>query len=142
MSDSSEITIEKQNLNHSFVDNWIDGIEELSKTMEFSKVRTITLKEIQLDNKVAYDIFHDFPNITRLNILNSHFGSKELNNVLTYINPYSLSILDLSGSTFDHFNINDFRRIGGLFGLMELILPSNMNESDKTSLNQFFRPLR
>lgn len=130
----TEITIEKQNMDLCFVDSWIDGLEELSKNIMFSKIRTITLKEVQLYDSVAYDIFHEFVNITRLDILNSQFNSKQLANILNYINPYSLSTLDLSGSTFDYFNKSDFMRIGGLFCLSEIILPLNMDEQDQKVL--------
>jgi hypothetical protein len=136
MSTISEITIEHQELDERFVDSWIDDIEEKSKIIVFSKIRTITIRNSQLFDTLSYDIFHDFVSITQLNILDSTFDSKSLNNLLTYINFYSLSKLDLSGSKFSFFNVNDFKRIRGLFSLMELILPSDMDEHSQKELKK------
>lgn len=137
MDNVSELVIEYQDLNHTFVDQWIDDLDKLSMSFDFAHIHTLTLNEVTLHNNIAYDIFHDFSALQRLNILHSHFGSRGLNNILTYINPYSVTILDLSESSFDSFDIDDFSRIKGLFSLKQLILPRNINYSNQILLKRF-----
>lgn len=103
--------------------------------MKFSDIKTIILNNVQLDTTVSYDIFDSFVNVTTLKVINSHLTSKGLNNLLTYINPYSLSKLDLTGSVFDHFNQSDLIHLGSLFALT-LIPPSNMNGEDQEYLEK------
>lgn len=124
---SDLLEIKNHNLDGTFVDTWIDSIEDMAQKFTFSKIRTLSLEHVLLDDRVAYDIFHDFPNITELRVLNSRFTSRGLNNLLTYLNPYSLGRLDLTGSLFESFDVNDFGRISGLISIGTLTLPNNMD---------------
>lgn len=138
LSSVSDIKIEKQELNQCFVDSWIDDIEKSSKTVFFNKINTLTIENCKLNKNVSYDIFNDFVNIKQLNILNCCFDSKELNNLLTYINPYSLSILNLSGSKFEFFDEKDFEGINSLFSLSKIILPLDMDQPSQRTLAKLF----
>src|SRR5436853_4210582 len=102
-----EIKIENQKLDWYFLDSYTDNIENYSKIFSYKEIRTVTLKDCQLCNDVYYDIFQDFVNIKELNILNCDLDSKSLHIVLHCVNPYSLSKLDLSDSTFDFFSEED-----------------------------------
>ena len=126
-------TISSQKLDDQFLDDHTNHIEELSKTMKFSDIKTITLNDVQLDPNVFYDIFQGFVNLKTLNIFNSHITSRTLSNVLHAVNPYALTKLDLTGSVFDEFKQSDITELNSLFGLT-LIPPANMNESDKEFL--------
>lgn len=136
LSNVSEIKIEGQKLDQCFVDSWIDDIEKSSETVSFSKINTLTIENCKLNKIVSYDIFNEFVNIKELNVLNCRIDSKELNNLLTYINPYSLSILNLSGSNFEFFDEKDFSGINSLFSLREIVLPSNMNKTYQRTLEK------
>lgn len=125
--DDSLLIIRNYHLDQIFVDTWIDQIEDMSKIFNFTKIRTLSLEDVMLNDRVAYDIFHDFPNVTELRVLNSRFTSRGLNNLLTYLNPYSLYCLDLSGSVFESFDIDDFERIRSIICITNLILPNDMN---------------
>lgn len=133
-----EIRTETQTLDEYFVDSWIDTIERFSEMFNFRKVSTITLVGCKFYRPIAYDIFCDFVNILELRLLFCELDSKNLTDVLTFVNPYSLSRLDLTGSTFSSFAKDDFRRITSLFSLSSLILPANMDEHYKTTLEKLF----
>lgn len=138
MSSVSEIKIEKRELNQNFIDAWIDDLEKSSETVSFSQIITITLKECCVGNGLSYDIFHDFFNVKELNILHCDLGSKDLSNLLSYINPHSLSRLNLSESNFSCFDEKDFTRIKSLFSLSEIVLPVNMDHSSQIVLQKIF----
>ena len=131
------LTIKDKKLDQEFVDLWIDNIEHTS--FIFKNIKRITLEEVEISTVVSYDIFHDFVNVEELDILHSHITSRSLTNVLTYINPHSLSKLNLSQSTFDEFNKDDLRYIGGLFGLMELVLPPDMDVENQNALKKILQ---
>lgn len=125
-------------LDKIFLDSWIDNIENFSQRVKFNNIHTITIQNCQLNGDVSYDIFCDFVNIQQLNIIHSNFNSESLTTLLTYINPYSLLKLDLSGSTFSSFSEDDFISINSLFALSELILPTNTDDASGKILRKLF----
>jgi hypothetical protein len=121
---SGLLEIKNQSLNQEYINAFIDTI--LDRTFDSRNIHTILLDNVELDDIESYDIFMDFVNIKELKIVRSTFTSKQLTNLLNYINPYSLSNLDLSESMFVRFDETDFIPINSLFQIKTLILPDNM----------------
>jgi hypothetical protein len=136
-SSLSEIKIEKKNINQIFIDSWID-VESSQETVPYDEIKILTIKECKLSKNVSYDIFNSFVNLKELNILKCNIDSKCLNNLLRGINPYSLSILNLSGSNFNFFDEKDFLGINSLFSLSKIIIPLNMDKSSQQTLEKLF----
>jgi hypothetical protein len=124
---SGLLEIKNQTLDLEFIYAWIDALKTMAKTIVFSRIHTLSLEAVQLSDTEAYDIFYDFMNIRELNIRNSCLTSKQLTNLLSYINPYLLSRLDLTGSTFDAFDESDLVPINSLFAIRTLIVPDDMD---------------
>jgi hypothetical protein len=115
------LTIKNQTLDQKFVDDYIDSIH------------TLVLDSVQLDNIVSYDIFSSLVNLKTIRIINSSLTTKQLNNLLYYVNAYSVYHLDLTSSSF---NEKDLIPIKSSFALGTLILPDGMDETDQKILKQ------
>jgi ankyrin repeat protein len=83
---------------------------------------------------VSYDIFSSLVNLKTIRIINSSLTTKQLNNLLYYVNAYSVYHLDLTGSSFTSFDEKDLIPIKSLLALGTLIIPSGMDESNQKIL--------